>query len=156
MQPLENRLWHWQEIAGPDGVVYLRRFVIARLPGNRRIYLHHFVGDDWSRDPHDHPKAFWSIGLWGGYVEEVFERRPVRIGRLPLRLVLAHTLRWRAPWIRRFPAEHIHRIRLADGRHAWTLVITGPETRPWGFWRDSRWVHYLTYLRDVDRERAAP
>jgi hypothetical protein len=60
-----------------------------------KIYLHKFVGDDWSRDLHDHPKRFVSIGLWGRYWESsdsiVGDRDP-----LPDRL-------WKAPWVRRFP-----------------------------------------------------
>jgi hypothetical protein len=48
---------------------YLWRWTVAKWRG-RGIYLHHFVGDDWSRDLHDHPKRFISIGLWGWYIEE--------------------------------------------------------------------------------------
>lgn len=48
---------------------YLWRWTIAKWSG-RGIYLHHFVGDDWSRDLHDHPKRFIFIGLWGWYIEE--------------------------------------------------------------------------------------
>jgi len=141
----ENRLWRWENICGPDGKPYLRRFVLARLPGNRRVYLHHFVGDDWARHPHDHPKAFWSIGLWGGYTEHQYiDLAVVNI------LKQAGVLRWRAPWVRWFPAEHIHRIMLTPGvSGAWTLVITGRQSRRWGFWRGlpvTQWVDWVTYL----------
>src|SRR5438309_11151194 len=85
-----------------------------------KVYLHHFVGDDWSRDLHDHPKRFISIGLKGRYIEETpnGERE------------------YRAPWLRTFPAEHIHRIRLRPGEDAWSLVIVLKAVRKWGFWNN--------------------
>ena len=45
------------------------------------IYLHKFVGDDWSRDLHDHPKRFVSIGLNGAYREETPCHACIRSGR---------------------------------------------------------------------------
>ena len=110
-------------------------------------YLHCMVGDDWSRDMHDHPKPFLSIGLWGSYVEET----------------PTGTRTYKAPWIRTFPAHHVHRLRLAPGcKRCWTLVFTGPETREWGFWEktdlppvvnhanpwfdDKQWVYFDTYI----------
>jgi len=56
---------------------YMKCWWLLALPGERRVYLHKFVGSDWSRDLHDHPKWFVSIGLWGGYVEEVGEQQYV-------------------------------------------------------------------------------
>lgn len=94
-----------------------------------KVYLHKFVGDDWSRDLHDHPKRFISIGLWGSYQEEsdgVFRR-------------------YRAPWIRTFPPEHRHRISVPWG-HCWTLVIVGREVRVWGFWHEGKFIDWRTYV----------
>ena len=48
---------------------YLYRWIIVSFK-HVKIYLHKFVGNDWSRDRHDHPKRFISIGLWGSYLEE--------------------------------------------------------------------------------------
>lgn len=94
------------------------------------VYLHHFVGDDWSLDMHDHPKRFVSIGLSGRYIEET----------------PAGERLYRAPWIRTFPAEHIHRLRLC-GRDCWTLVIVFRATRPWGFWHLGSWVSWKSYVK---------
>ncbi len=130
----------WEQINGGDLCpTYLYRFVLANLPGGRRVYLHHFVGDDWSRDPHDHPKWFISVGLWGAYDEDVYS--PEIGGDEAVR-----TKRWRAPWIRKFPAEHIHRVRARHTGGAWTLVVTGPVTREWGFWYRRTWVAFREYL----------
>ena len=63
---------------------YLYRWTLAVLGRGRRCYLHRYLGSDWARDLHDHPKVFWSIGLWGGYVEQT----PAGMGR-PLVVVMA-------------------------------------------------------------------
>jgi hypothetical protein len=106
---------------------YLVRWTMSLGPW--KVYLHHFLGDDWTPDHHDHPHRFWSIGLWGRYDEET----------------PAGTRQWRAPWVRTFPAEHRHRIRNANG--AWTLCIVGRPERQWGFWLDgTRWLHWREYV----------
>ena len=123
---------------------YLHRWTLLKIRG-WVLYLHKFVGDDWSRDFHDHPSRFWSIGLWGRYVEET----PSLVDgpRYP-----AKTL-YRAPWVRSFPAEHRHRIVLTGKRRpCWTLAIHGPQKRKWGFWQGSRFIPWRLY---VDEEAAS-
>lgn len=117
---------------------YLHRWWLLGMPEEQRIYLHNFVADDWSRDFHDHPKWFISIGLKGSYVEETPKGKKV----------------YKAPWIRYFPPNHIHRIALfPEEKSAWTLVITGKAVREWGFWTsESCWVHWKKYLEDNVRE----
>jgi hypothetical protein len=81
---------------------------------------------------HDHPKRFVSIGLLGAYVEATPDR-PDRV--------------YRAPWLRTFPAEHVHHIRLLpDRKPCWTLVIVFKAVRPWGFWHLGRWIHWRDYV----------
>lgn len=108
---------------------YLYRWVVLRTRwGN--LYLHKFIGDDWARDLHDHPKGFVSIGLWGRYIEET-----------------PHGYRlWIAPWVRSFPAEHQHRLALVDGYRCWTLVWVGKPIRMWGFWQDGKFIPWREYV----------
>lgn len=109
-----------------------------------KVYLHHFVGDDWSLDLHDHPKRFVSIGLWGWYIEETPYKGGAEWGRLgPARKT------FRAPWIRTFPAEHIHRLSVPN-KNCWTLIIVGRGSRPWGFWHKGEWIPFLDYVRGKD------
>jgi hypothetical protein len=49
-----------EEINGHRCPTYLYRWMLIKRQ-NWSIYLHHFVGDDWSLDLHDHPKRFISI-----------------------------------------------------------------------------------------------
>lgn len=129
-----------EEINGRDRcATYLYRWTLGSS-AQLKLYLHRFVGDDWSRDLHDHPKHFTSIGLWGSYEEEhspIFEDDGT----------LYATVRtiFRAPWFRSFPAEHRHRLRLRSPE-CWTLVYVGPSTREWGFWPDGRFVPWHVYV----------
>lgn len=127
---LIDRILAMEEINGGEMCpTYLYRWRLLRLLGCA-VYLHHFVGDDWSRDFHDHPRRFISIGLWGRYVEETPEGERV----------------FRAPWIRSFSAEHRHRLHLIDSKPCWTLVIVLRLSRPWGFWPSGRFVPWRKYV----------
>jgi len=135
IQKLINRVFKMEEINGAERCpTYLYRWTIGRI-GWLSIYLHHFVGDDWSLDYHDHPKRFISIGLWGGYREVTPDGSKI----------------YRAPWIRSFPPSHAHRI-LTDGGTAWTLVITLKSVRAWGFLTEAGWIPWRTYVNG-DRAR---
>lgn len=132
IRKLVNRIFKLEEINGKNRCpTYLYRWTLIRLPWFS-VYVHHFVGDDWSRDMHDHPKRFISIGMKGQYIEET----PTRI-RI-----------YRAPWARTFPARHIHRLRMIDGGDCWTLVIVLRPVREWGFWHFGKFIPWREYVAD--------
>ena len=134
-----DRVFPHEEINGKGRCpTYLHRWTLGAF-GSVRIYLHHFVASDWSRDLHDHPKRFFSIGLWGSYREE----RAVNPGAPNERRVF---VRYRAPWIRTFRPEHTHRLFLPPGGSCWTLVVTLWAVRQWGFWPNGKWVHWRRYI----------
>jgi hypothetical protein len=81
---------------------------------------------------HDHPARFVSIGVKGRYIEET-----QGVERI-----------FTAPWIRTFPASHIHRIRLCASQEAWTIVIIFPHVREFGFWRKGVWTHWQKYFAE--------
>ena len=137
-----NRLFQREEMDG-DGrcATYLVRWTLLKLWGGRGLYLHHFVGDDWSLDMHDHPKRFISIGLKGAYIEQV----PGTVAGSVYPQPHVSTI-YRAPWIRTFPATHVHRICLISGQPCWTLVYVCKQQRRWGFWHAHRWIPWRTYV----------
>lgn len=160
-----TRFFHWlldRRVIVPGNLVRFRLFAI---PGTRswRVYLHHFIGPDPDRALHDHPKRFVSIGLRGGYTELVMVQAGKWAGRRPAVALRPHRKVWVAPWVRSFPATHIHRISgVLPG--TWTLVLVGRVVREWGFWKrrevsDTRtrarlaakgvalyeWVHWKDY-----------
>jgi hypothetical protein len=201
-----DHVFRLEEINGGERCpTYLYRWTLLKA-GSYGMYLHKFVGDDWSRDLHDHPKRFISVGLKGAYVEETFAadddpfrghwevftssdgetvhvrwserddagrwffnrhypntpwgqnacegeaKRMNAAGRVPwqdseFRPARATTSRiFRAPWIRTFPADHIHRLSLIDRRPCWTLVVVLRTVRPWGFWHAGEWIPWRQYV----------
>jgi len=81
------------------------------------IRLHHWIASDDQRNFHDHPWWFFTIILWGGYKDvSPFGVDKVGIGSMRFR-----------------KAEHQHTVKVNPGG-CWSLLITGPEKRIWGFW----------------------
>lgn len=143
--PLLTRLFRGiEEINGNKRCsTYLYRWTLINFK-NFKVYLHKFVGDDWSRDFHDHPKRFISIGIWGSYLEET----PNGFRR------------YRAPWIRSFPPIHQHRLTTPWGT-CWTIVIVLRAEREWGFYPDGQFVQWEDYVRGsqshvADRRKNCP
>jgi hypothetical protein len=125
-------------IGGKEDPYLLRWFVIPR---NRffNIYLHNFRRSDDDRALHDHPWANCSILLRGSYTEHsiaaggVEQRRPLSAGAIRLRL----------------SGRFAHRIELTHGE-CWTLFITGPRYRQWGFHCPKGWVHWKKFTATDD------
>jgi hypothetical protein len=138
-----------EEINGANRCpTYLYRWFLLRTRWFK-AYVHHFVADDWSLDLHDHPKRFISIGLKGGYIERTPDSRILGLG--------TKFKIFKAPWIRSFPATHIHRIEMfrsggSNGvperiHDCWTLCIVLRGTREWGFWHFGRFIHWKSYIK---------
>ena len=120
------------------GPGYLLRWWL--IPRNRwlNVYLHQFRRSDDDRALHDHPWASVSIILSGVYDElqpdGVRRRRP---GHVVFRR-----------------ATQQHRIELpiiAGGiTYTWTLFITGPKVREWGFHCPQGFVHWRKFTDPTD------
>lgn len=133
-------------IGGPDNPYMLRWWVIPRNPFFN-IYLHKFLRDDDDRALHDHPWASCSIILKGGYLEHLpgdevkYRRRGNVVCR---RARQAHRIRLRrAYWLLQpNPCETII--------PAWSLFITGPRVREWGFHCPQGWRHWKEFTNPHD------
>lgn len=150
--PIVSQLARLRAVADrrkPDFIVggadnpYLRRWWL--IPRNRifNVYLHHFMRSDDDRALHDHPWWNVSILLVGSYVEMV-PADP----RHPAGALL--NLRRRAGDIVVRRAAAAHRIMLDTdwaGRPypVWTLFLTGPRIREWGFWCPKGWKHWKDF-----------
>lgn len=123
------------EIGGSEDP-YLRRWHV--IPRNRffNIYLHEFCKSDEDRALHDHPWWSASIILRGRYIEH-FKDAPFRVrsaGQIGARR-----------------ATTAHRIQLfldkeCKPAHCWTLFITGPVVREWGFHCPQGWRHWRKFV----------
>jgi hypothetical protein len=145
----------------PDFVIgghkrpYLRRwFVIPRNPVFN-VYLHQFLRSDDDRALHDHPWLFNASWLLrGAYVEHT-----IKAGGLCVRTLReagAFKLRWGAS------PHRLELLSLADyvssqpgatdiPMTCWTLFITGPRVRQWGFYcMDRGWIHWKRFTAASD------
>lgn len=117
-------------IGGPDRP-YLRRWYL--LPRNRfiNVYLHEILRDDDDRALHDHPWWNLSIILRGRYAE------------------MRHSGLLR-PWrvVFRLPTT-AHRLIVVDGP-VWSLFVTGPIVREWGFHCPQGWRHWREFVDQRD------
>ncbi|MGE0425288.1 MAG: hypothetical protein AB7O88_23720 [Reyranellaceae bacterium] len=119
-------------IGGADNP-YLKRWWL--IPRNRffNVYLHRFLRSDDDRALHDHPWWNLSMLLDGRYVEHTISAGGINV----------RTERRAGDWkFRR--ANAAHRIELVDGP-CWTLFITGPRLREWGFHCPRGWVHWRDF-----------
>ena len=133
-------------IGSIDDPYLLRWYVIPRNPVFN-IYFHRFMRSDDDRALHDHP--WWNLSwvLHGKY----FEYRPVDPKR-PAGQSYSVLRRPGALVFRR--AKDAHRVALISGPGgrewpAWTLFITGPKIRAWGFWCPGGWRHWKRYTEET-------
>lgn len=131
----------------PDFVIgghedpYLRRWFI--LPRNYlfNIYLHEFLRSDDDRALHDHPWPSVSVILRGGYWEVVqFKNTNIQIA----------TRHGAGRMIVRPSGKLAHRIVIDGGTTCWTLFITGPRYRNWGFYCPQGWVRWEDFTDPSD------
>lgn len=121
-------------VVGPPRDPYLLRWYI--LPRNPlfNVYLHKFMRDDDDRAMHDHPWPSVSLLLRGRYVEQTAAgRKEYRAGSVVCR-----------------PARYTHRVELPGGVPCWTLFITGPRVREWGFHCPKGWIHWRDFVAPTD------
>lgn len=88
------------------------------IRGVGSIRVHHWIGPDDDRAFHDHPWWFWTFVFKGSYTD----KSPDGDDRL------------RAPALRYRPALHRHTVVPDHPGGAWTILVTGPRVRTWGFW----------------------
>ena len=151
-------------VGGRDRPYLLRWWLIPRNPV-LNVYLHCFLRDDDDRALHDHPWAWASVLLKGAYVEHTIDaggihRRQVR----------------QAPSIKISGPKRAHRVELLSGKvyavlgdevllddynpsrrvPCWTLFITGPRMREWGFHCERGWVPWKKFVDPTDSGKTGP
>lgn len=149
MRMLQKKVITAVDNDGRDTGPYLIRWALTTpLFG---IKLHHILRSDEDRDLHDHPWSFVSLILWGGYWEHVAVcpgLDPKDDQRDPFNGLPDTNRTWYRPgsivWR---PAPSPHRLELPAGRSAWTLVLTGPKNREWGFRTVCGWIPWTEYWR---------
>ena len=131
-------------VIGKPGSAYMNRWWV--IPRNRwfNIYLHEILRSDDDRALHDHPWLNASIVLKGGYYEVMPEHAPSYSWPVPPEIV-----RWRGRGsvvLRRPTAAHRLVIDEHEGGPCWSLFVTGPNVRDWGFWCPRGWKKWTDFV----------
>lgn len=150
---IRNLILRWARARKPDFIVggaedpyLLRWWLIPRNPVFN-VYVHLFLRSDDDRALHGHPWLFnVSWLLEGKYIEWVPGNgnllRPVPRFRYAGQLAFR---RGAAP----------HRIQLwragGDEKPCWTVFITGPRVREWGFYCPRGWVPWQQFTDARDK-----
>lgn len=121
---------HYEEIRNAYGL-YLRRWKL--FPRNRvfNVYLHQILLSD-ERVFHDHRYASLSFVLSGKMIESIAPDRN--------RLVRPWRFYYRSSTL-------LHFLTLFGEKPVWTLFVTGPRTKQWGFMTEQGWVASEEYLK---------
>lgn len=121
---------------------YIRRWHVVEKNDRQNIYLHQQLRDDDDRALHDHPWDNVSVILEGGYVEMMPDPQSgeiVSVTRRPGDVIFR-------------PAAAAHRLVLPrrEGRvvPSWSLFLTGPKLRDWGFLCPKGWTHHRDFCDD--------
>lgn len=146
---------------------YLRRWWIIPKNPFLNIFLHQFLRSDYDRALHDHPWWNFSWVLDGGYYEitavmpkprdavDAVDLRGLELEALSPGGARRKVLRRPGDMALRL-AKTAHRIELrkcCEDRPephelpAWSLFITGPKIRTWGFFCKEGWVPFNTKAR---------
>lgn len=161
---------------------YMRRWWLipaAEDKGRKAVRVHHILRSDLDRALHDHPWDNASFLLRGGYWEVVpgayrdaFEEgiekasHPMRQlhltinnlpgGQVPVlqrQVFEAAGVKWRGPLsFTKRRAEDLHRLVVPEGSSAWSLFITWPKRREWGFATREGWIHNEAYVAELGRD----
>lgn len=154
---LRDKILNWYTTRRrPDFIVggienpYLIRWWVIPRNSIFNIYLHRIVRDDDDRALHDHPWVNLSILLKGAYDETAPLYQRGYDGSQTC-ITIRRTAGLLRGFVLRKPSA-AHRLSLPkdtgrqeDQVECWTLFITGPRVRTWGFWCHKRWVNWKDF-----------
>ena len=142
---IAEKIIDWAVARQPDFVIggrddpYLWRWWL--IPRNKffNIYVHLFLRSDDDRALHDHPWVNASWLLEGAYIEHTIAAGGIH-----------SKTQYEAPDFKmRWTGRYAHRIEI--DMPCWTLFITGPRYREWGFHcPDQGWIHWRRFTAESD------
>jgi len=146
--PVFSWLWPHLDILGENGDLYLRRwFMTPKTKLFRPRFLHLIARSDEGRDSHDHPGAFTTRVLKGGYLERVYFPYNQFI-RDEYGLYIEHSVEQGD--VRVNYERHTHMLTLLEP--TWTWVVGWKRGKPWGFFKlhptdasQDRWIESEAY-----------
>ena len=146
MNEIIKKNWCRAVIRKPDFIIgdpadpYLLRWHLIPVNIFFNIYLHKFLRSDDDRALHDHPWDNCSIILWGRYIEVTQGGgRRTRHAFWPTfrKAASPHRIALHMKW------DGVSRLKPIP---AWSLFLTGPEIRSWGFHCPNGWVPWREFV----------
>lgn len=138
MRLAEGRRPDFEVVRDGDKEVYLRRWWVIPRNNYFNVYLHHMLRDD---DPilHDHMYVSVSLMVGRGLLMENYCLRP-KSGELPV-----HRSRWVHEGDVVFRSSRMaHQLIVL--RETWTIFVTGPRIKEWGFYCPKGFRHWKQYV----------
>lgn len=120
-------------VIGGEADPYMLRWWLIPRTRFFNIYLHRFLRSDDDRALHDHP--WWNVSL---LLEGEYTEHTIAAGGVNQRTVR------KAGEMKARGAKSAHRIEIHAGP-CWTLFITGPKIRQWGFHCPNGWRHWREF-----------
>lgn len=138
--------------AEPTPGVRLAAWLVGLLPN---AYLHCFLRDDDDRALHDHPWPWLSFLLAGTYIEHTIAEGGIhqRAWRHEGSLKLsgprrAHRIELLPHVVNSLAGQWAASNSYSGRRPCWTLFITGPRLRRWGFHcPEQGWIDFARFTR---------
>ncbi len=130
-----------------DGKTYLSRFGFG-FKNVASVLVHKMEAPDPGPDLHNHPWWFITIPLWGGYIEQrTHEDLAVQYAKeaesgYPYRGTVEVRKPFRPKLMR---LSQCHTITDLRKKTAWSLVITGPVKRDWGYFTSGGFMPHEEY-----------
>lgn len=133
--------------------IYLRRWYIIPRNPIFNIYLHNFRMSDMDFYLHDHPWVFNISFLLKGSYKEYLPKNLEEWKNGSRKTIMKVRNASIKPIIR--TGEAIHRIELFDDidgnpKEVWTLFLTGPIIRSWGFYCNWGFRDHTEFLQKTD------
>ena len=129
-------IFTWKQQLGLPDCPYMDRWIFNGHLFSIRI--HHWRASDDDLHYHDHPWWFVTLILSGGYTDvspEGYE--PMPAGKISFRKAL-----------------HRHTVEVEQS--TWTILLTGPESRVWGFWVNDKFRKYTKYFYTIGHHPCLP
>lgn len=124
----------WREPLGNKDCPYAYRWTLNLWLFAVRV--HQWITTEDSRNLHDHPWNFITLVVKGGYTD--VSHRADTIPHTHYDKLEFLSLRYRK-------ADHRHYVMVNEGG-CWTVLLTGPVIRNWGYWVNGKLKRPLRYF----------
>ena len=129
-----KQMFFWKKYSAVNEEYHIKRRILWYFKSGRYLATHLIFGSDRFQAMHTHPNGFWSFVYWGAYVNHT----PDGFEQI------------RAPRLKRYTKEDIHRIRPVPGKACRTIILSDkgvPDADRIAFFVKGKRIEFTEYLR---------